>query len=130
MAYKGTLANMKKILLIVFAFMTFALSLNADDNTAYCTVDGAGGATIYATVIAVRGDYVTVKLSSDCNYNVNVKVKVEWTSTNGRVHLSGQTAETVPPRGTTVDIYVSGAEGGCARPNLWKVKVSNPNICK
>jgi hypothetical protein len=71
---------MKKILLVLFAFLGISLT-NYASNYGTCTVKGGNGATVVVTVIDYDDDgTVYVSLSSDCDRNVNVTFTLSYTT--------------------------------------------------
>lgn len=82
---------MKKILLVLFAFLGISLT-NYASNYGTCTVKGGNGATVVVTVSNYYEDgTVDVVLSSDCDHNVNVTFTLSYMTYNKNSHSNSAT---------------------------------------
>lgn len=112
---------MKSIILMVFAIIS---SMMAGDNVASCKIDdGRTTSTVYASVIAVDKNVVTVHLSNDGAIAVNVQVKVFCGS-----KISGSTSKLVRAN-DECDVVIYTNQEGDQSPTAWTVTVGG-HACK
>ena len=87
---------MKKIFLVLFAFLGISLT-NYASNSGTCTVIGGNGATVVVTVTNYYDDgNVDVSISSDCDDYVNVSFTIRYTtySTTSHSNSAPRTSQT------------------------------------
>ena len=115
---------MKSIILMVFAIIS---SMMAGDNVASCKIDdGRTTSTVYASVIAVDKNVVTVHLSNDGVIAVNVQVNVSCTKAGNSI--IGSTSKLVRAN-DECDVVIYTNKEGWQSPTDWTVKVSG-RACK
>ena len=97
---------MKKIFVVLFAFLGISLTVSAK-NYATCVVEDGGGASVSVTVVDVNGKNVDVLLSSDCLYPVSIQFEIEFTIPygNGYTWTSETITVTVPAGQDTPKTY-------------------------
>lgn len=116
---------MKSIILMVFAIIS---SMMAGDNVASCKIDdGRTTSTVYASVIAVDKNVVTVHLSNDGVIAVNVQVNVSCNNKDG-YKVSGSTSKLVRAN-DECDVVIYTNKEGWQSPTSWTVKVGG-HACK
>lgn len=124
MVNKWTLKGMKSIILMVFAIIS---SMMAGDNVASCKIDdGRTTSTVYASVIAVDKNVVTVHLSNDGVIAVNVQVNVSCKK-GGNI-VKGSTSKLVRAN-DECDVVIYTNLEGLESPTDWTVTVSG-RACK
>lgn len=109
--------------------MVFAIisSMMAGDNVASCKIDdGRTTSTVYASVIAVDKNVVTVHLSNDGVIAVNVQVNVSCKKDGNTI--SGSTSKLVRAN-DECDVVIYTNQEGYQSPTLWTVTVGG-HACK
>ena len=91
---------MKKILLILVAFLGISLNTSAKDY-ARCVINGGGGASVTVTVVECEQKDVSVTLSSDCAYPVSVTFYFRFYVKDRHVHglITSQSFTVTVPAG-------------------------------